>query len=663
MKRIALPLFASIILISDLGIGLAEDACKAEGSCSGDYIDTQEAGKKPFQGDFLLQKQTRRSIGENSAEEAVLLDIFAHSEQTSSADDKQCGQGCKWQAKPWTTKCTWKSCNGCGECQSPAPAPALPPPTSAPASADRPNVVFILLDDMNTDIGHLKGKDSMSHPQAETPNLDAFSKSAVSFARAFSNHPICNPSRASLLSGIYGQKSGFWSNSKKYKWYDNKMLKASKSIMSHFKDHGYFVQGTGKIEHHLVRSNWDHWQDTSDYGPVASDGSKKVAHPDMDPEVASNYLDLNWGRLSNVPFDGKDGAGWVIDRPRGAKSMDVPWNLYPWRYESDSDRDLMPDERNARWAAKQIREERTPQPFFLAVGFTKPHTPLYCPDSYFDKYPLDDIYMLDTGTLPYGPEGNGSSKSSGSRFYEALLQAGEKDQIEGLKGFQQAYLACVNFVDEQVGIVIDAVDASSARDNTIVIVTSDNGWSNGPHGEVYKNTPYDAGAGIPLMIRAPGLTPANGGRSNVPVSLIDIYPTLIDLCGLSKHTKKTPEGGDLDGYTLRPLLNKPLTDQWYGPDGAVSMVNCWYYVDPTTKANKYCASNVNQQHYSLRTPRWRYTLWTIGSGVEELFDHENDPQEKTNLAGNKKYEDQMNRLVESLRIASGVKGLKRPHVA
>lgn len=192
----------------------------------------------------------------------------------------------------------------------------------------------------------------------------------------------------------------------------------------------------------------------------------------------------------------------------------------------------------------------------------------------------------------------------------------------GLKHFLQAYLACVAFVDEQIGKVVEAVNNSKFKDNTIIVLTSDHGWQMGEKNFLFKNSPWEESTRIPLIIRSPGVK--NGSEVDHPVSLIDLFPTLTDLCELSGDNRKNESGGTIGGHSLKPFLQKPGTKRWEGPNGALSMVG-----------NGLNKEEVMKQTYSYRTKDWRYILYM--NGEEELYDHKNDPYEWNNLAKESNY--------------------------
>ncbi len=478
-------------------------------------------------------------------------------------------------------------------------------------NAQRPNVLLIMCDDLNDYSGAFGG-----HPQVRTPNIDKLAASSVVFDNAHSNTPICSPSRNSLFTGVYSHVS------KDFGWTphdEQPVLKHNKLLMELFRENGYLVAGSGKLLHNDRKHLWDDpGVDINNYGPFAFDGKETVGHPSVpEPFRTIGPVDGSFAPLSDVPKfpEGQAGPaepGWVYS-PKGDRMS----------YTSENERDLTPDEMHAQWAAAKIREleeRESDQPFFLGVGFVRPHTPLYAPKRFFDMFPLEDLKLeplkegdaADTHYLD-----NHSADLKGPRYYRTLKES-YPDIETGLKHFLQAYLACVTFVDEQIGIVLDALDKSSFKDNTIVVFTSDHGWNMGEKEYLFKNSPWEESTRVPFIIRAPGEgTP--GATVSHPVSLIDIFPTLVDLCGLEGETIKSEGGAPLGGFSIRPFLENPDYSGWNGPAGAFTVLG----VGPDKE-------DIRQQTFAYRTKDWRYILYPDGS--EELYSHQADPYEWNNLA-------------------------------
>ena len=475
----------------------------------------------------------------------------------------------------------------------------------------RPNVVLVVCDDLNDYVSGFAG-----HPQARTPNIAKLARSGVAFRRAYSNNPICAPSRSSFLTGIYPHtsKNLFWN-----KWNENPVLKNSKTMMEHFGDNGYHVAGSGKLMHHHVPKVWGEFKHKADYGPFVYDGKERVGHPSVpEPFRSIGAVDGSYAPLSDLPYDGdgKGGRGWIYGT----------WGkVNKYNYVDEENRDPTPDERNAAWAAGRIEEfakEKDGKPFFLGVGFIRPHTPLHVPKRFFDMFPKEDVEVpvIKAGDAEDCHYADVFDRDIKGLKYFRLLKESYPDLESGLKAFTQAYLASVAAVDECIGRVVDAVDKSGLRDNTIIVVTSDHGWNMGEKDYLFKNSLWEESARVPLVVRAPGVA-VKGGIAEQPVSLIDIYPTLVDLCGLEGDTMKNAKGAKLDGYSFRPFLKDPKAGVWDGPDAALTMVY----------AGGHTGNDASRQHWSVRTKRWRYILYNNGS--EELYDHDVDPYEWTNLCG------------------------------
>lgn len=479
----------------------------------------------------------------------------------------------------------------------------------------KPNVVMIVIDDLNDYVTGMGG-----HPQAKTPHLSKLASEGVSFRRAYSNNPVCAPSRGSFFTGIYPHTSKLIHFGK---WFENEVLINSKTIPEYFRENGYRTMGTGKLLHNYRPHVWEEFGHKANYGPFAYDGKEFVGHPSVpEPFRSIGSVDGSFAPLSDVPHVGKTAkgpgaVGWY-ENPnwKGIKKL---------RYVSEDDRDLLPDERCAKWAVDRIKgmsQRAQDRPFFLGVGFIRPHTPLYAPKRFFDMFPRESIELPviragDAADTHYKDVFSPDRK--GPKHFR-LLKESYPTLEEGLRAYIQAYLACVAFVDEQVGKVVDAVDSSGLRDNTIVLVTSDHGYNMGEKDFLFKNSLWEESGRVPLIIRASGVAKA-GAVVERPVSLIDIYPTLVDLCGLNGETRKNSKGAPLDGFSLKPLLIDPEAGQWGGPDAALTVI----------KADQRPSEKIEQHHYSVRTRRWRYILYNDGS--EELYDHDSDPYEWTNLSG------------------------------
>ncbi|MDG2131672.1 MAG: sulfatase [Fuerstiella sp.] len=498
-------------------------------------------------------------------------------------------------------------------------------------SAERPNVIFIICDDLND---YVEGFDG--HPDAVTPNMARLAKTGVRFTQAHCNIPICGPSRASLFTGVYPQNSGCYGFTK---WDTYEVLKNSRTLMDHFRANEYHTLGTGKLMHHMVRQEWKQYGNRADYGPFAFAGGEKVAHPD----VPAPFRDIG-------PVDGSFGPFVSLTGRKTPDGKPLRWQNGGWgnfaeplRVDSQDNRDLTPDELNGDWTVENIRrlaEHPGRQPFFMGVGFIRPHTPLIVPQRFFDLFPLkeidlpairpgdvEDTHARSIRGLPSGSEPTSSrTEDMGTRLFRNLVESYPSGD-EALCRFIQAYLASVASVDEQVGRILDVIDQSSLKENTIVVLTSDHGWGMGEKDYLYKNSLWQESTQVPLIVRVPGIAKQDAACST-PVSLIDLYPTLVDLCGLTGDTKKNDKGHALDGHSLKPLLEQPDAGQWSGPSEALTALYKWRM--------KYKPS---RESYSLRSKHWRYIHYE--NGKEELYDTTSDPHEWHNLADKPDHADRL----------------------
>ena len=508
----------------------------------------------------------------------------------------------------------------------------------------QPNVLFIMVDDLNDYQGVYGG-----HPQANTPNIDKLAKSSTVFTNAHTNVPVCQPSRNSLFTGVYPH------NSRDFGWtphFKQAVLKDKKTLVELFKENGYKTLGTGKLLHKNVKRYWDEWgvPEGINYGPHASsgideNGKRIMGHSSVpEPFRSINVVDGSFASFADTPKipDGNGGfieTGWTYGKK-------------PFKYVNDNDRDLMPDEQHALWAAKKIKELEQledKQSFFMGVGFVNPHTPLYAPQKYFDMFPLENIVMpkIKEGDIEDIYYSTVYPQTEMGLAYFKKLKQSYPNGDEGLRRFLQAYLACVAFVDDQIGIVMDALNESKFKDNTIVVFTSDHGWQMGEKDYLYKNSPWDESTRVPFIIRDPQRSKA-GDNVNHAVSLIDIYPTLKDLCNL--EGKVTTESKlQLDGFSIKPFLDNPKTKKWDGPNGALTVLGAGinqpiegvgfssnpgalWHIEITADLD---ASYVMKQNYTYRTKDWRYILYK--NGKEELYNNSKDTYEWDNLAKNLEY--------------------------
>ena len=448
-------------------------------------------------------------------------------------------------------------------------------PLAGQANAkNRKNVLFIVCDDLNTHIS------PAGYEPIQTPTLARLASESLTFRRAFCQYPVCGPSRASFLSGLYPQSTGILNNTADIR----KERPGTVSMPQLFKEHGYWTASVGKVFH----------SPRHEHGEVAWNEFIRFDNDEL-PIVREARLkfEAEHGSIEKGPNRRK----WRELKKKVAAKLDA--QTPPGYGRSGLSDAQHKDGKNARQVAKWlIGREHGEKPFFIACGIQKPHVPFLAPEKYFELYPLNEItFTPDRPNL-----WESLPKTAMSKRYEAFGFELGKENAPLRREYMQAYHACVSFIDAQLNIVLDALKKSGRWDDTVIVFTSDHGYHLGDHFLWGKVTLFDIGAKVPLMIRVPGLTKA-GTTSEAMVELIDIYPTLADLTGL-----KAPE--HLQGVSLRPLLAHP----------------------ERRGRKKYAYSVVTrgkQLGYALRNQRWRYGKWPDG---EELYNLTNDPQEKNNLA-------------------------------
>ena len=454
----------------------------------------------------------------------------------------------------------------------PGTTPSVSPKTVKPK---RKNILFVVCDDLNTHVS------TSGYEPITTPNLAKLAKESITFNRAFCQYPVCGPSRASFLSGLYPQSTGVLNNT-----FDiRKTRPGTISMPQFFKENGYWTAGVGKVFHNTK----------SDHGEIAWHENLRFENDELAVvrEARLNF-ETEHGSIDKQANKKK----WKELKKRVSAKLDA--QTPPGRGRSGLTDAQHKDGKNARQVVRWLKEkDYGNKPFFIALGLQKPHVPFLAPDKYFDLYPFDKItYKTDRLNLwDFLPQ------SALSKRYEAFGFNFAKENQALRKEYMQAYHACVSFIDAQLGLVMDSLKKQGLWEDTVIVFTSDHGYHLGDHFIWGKVTLFDIGAKVPFIVRAPGLT-KSGTTSEAMVELIDIYPTLADLASL-----KAPI--HLQGSSLRPLLGHPerLGKKKY----AYSVV---------TRGPKNLG-------YALRNQNWRYGKWPDG---EELYNLRSDPQEKNNLA-------------------------------
>ena len=373
---------------------------------------------------------------------------------------------------------------------------------------EKPNILFIAIDDQNDWIGHLG-----AHPLAKTPHLDKLAARGTTFLNAHCQGPLCNPSRTSLLLGLRPTTTGIYGLAPAFRTlpqWNNRV-----ALPQHFARNGYYTAATGKIYHN---------------GTTAGGGSGGNTPPEF--QVTAPY-----GGVGTRPPQKLIG-----ETPMGNNPL-MDWGVWPL----DNDDTAKGDYKVASWTVEQIKSAPKARPFFIAAGFFLPHVPCYATQKWFDLYPDDD------SVLPKVLEGD---RADTPRFSWYLHWELPEPRLKWVKAHHQwrhlvrSYLACTSFVDAQIGRLLSALAEAGVADNTIVVVWGDNGWHLGEKGITGKNTLWDRGTKVPLIFAGPGIKA--GQRCRQPAELLDLYPTLIELTGVPART-------DLEGLSLAPQLKDVAT--------------------------------------------------------------------------------------------------------
>jgi arylsulfatase A-like enzyme len=433
---------------------------------------------------------------------------------------------------------------------------------------ERPNILFISIDDLNDWVGPLSG-----HPQAKTPNMDRLAKMGMLFTNAHSPGMTCNVSRTALLTGLRPSTTGVYGNPTD--WRKVEKLKGVTSLPRHFKESGYQTFGAGKLFH---ASTWNMWA----YFGYNDTTAWNAYFPSLNRQVPDEV--------------------WPHDVPVNGPIV----KTFDWSPVATTEM-AMGDGQVTTWSVEQILANGT-EPRFNAVGIYRPHLPWYLPRKYFEMHPLEGITLPpvranDLSDLPESVSKqyeNPRATSTAGRF----KWVSEDPENNRWKQIVQAYLASVSFADAMLGHVLDALDQSGRAQNTIIVLWSDHGFHVGEKKRVGKGTLWRESTRVPLIVVAPGVTQP-GSRSSTAVSLMDLYPTLVDLADL-----ETPS--HLEGTSLVPILK-----------------------DASKRSNRAALSTSSFGNHAVSGNNYRYLKYQDGS--EELYDIVNDPHEWTNLAGNPRH--------------------------
>lgn len=456
-------------------------------------------------------------------------------------------------------------------------------PQSEEPENDLPNILFIAVDDLNDWVGFMNGHSGM---KIHTPNLDRFAARSMIFTNAHTPAPACAPTRAAILTGVHHTRSGaenvYWGDGPR--WREFEALSDVVTLDQFFKQQGYKTLGAGKIYH----SQAPPWAPTSQVEPANWDfyyPSPYISHPFQiraPKDVIYPAEDDNERRPG--------GEGWWT------------WGPIP-----------VPDEKMADyhvvdWARYELSQEHK-QPFFLAVGTWKPHDPWEVPQKYFDMYPLESIVL---------PEVKEDDLEDAFDHGRRWIQKWVNDNQEWEK-VVQSYAAAITFADAMLGRLFEAIENSDYADNTIIVLWSDHGMHMGEKDNIEKFTLWEKSTRVPLIINIPGMTKP-GTVCDQPVSLMDLYPTLVELTGFDPPAH-------LDGESLVPQIKDPTTE-----------------TDPVVSSYMFTWTEEPMIGHAVRSQRYRY-IYYPEINLEELYDHETDPQEWDNIA----YKEDNDQIIEEHR--------------
>lgn len=485
------------------------------------------------------------------------------------------------------------------------------------ANVRRPNVLFIAIDDLRPELG------CYGHAEVRSPNIDRLASQGILFERAYCQQPLCNPSRTSLMTGMRPDSTGVHGNHVYFRSRDPFIA----TLPQHFRNHGYQSVGIGKLYHgpfvnESVCSIWDRLDDPLSWSEPAIRFGPQYYFTDQGIAAARKTFDAKYPDADRDSWQNALLFGPMTEAPN------VPDNaLYDGKVGDAA-------------VAKLQQLKANGKPFFLGVGFIKPHTPFIAPKKYWDLYDSEKITLARNPDYPETSPEIGFHTSGEIRRYTDQPNR-EPFTEKNRRKLKHGYLACVSHVDAQVGRVLDELERLNLAHNTIVVLWGDHGYHLGEQNMWGKVTSFENAARVPLIVRAP-TSAGNGDRSKALVELVDLYPTLVDLAGL-------PAPEQLEGISFRRVLDQPSL-RW--KDAA--------FTDQPARGNWDRGGSIVGR--SIRTDRYRYTAWIHRSEgrvvSRQLFDHQTDPLEANNLAA----DPSNNRLVERLqqRLTTGWQGAAGP---
>jgi arylsulfatase A-like enzyme len=464
----------------------------------------------------------------------------------------------------------------------------------------RPNILFIVSDDLNDWIGCLGG-----HPQVKTPNIDELAKRGVVFNNAHCAAPLCGPSRAAFMTGLQSYSSGLYNNGSRVQHRDDLM-----TMPQYFRNEGYFVAGAGKLFHSRNDYTRGLFDEYAEAGPGVSGGPFVDGEINSELQNPSHKVDRGEGKLkADLPLN-----GMPSDRPYNR------YNTFDWGPVDVSD-DEMVDGYVTNYIVDKLKQKYD-KPFFLGAGFFRPHQPLFAPRKYHEMYPVElvilpEIIENDLSDVAQTAKDFGRLAAT-SGTHKTVQKYGQR------KSAVSSYLACVSFVDAQIGRILNALEESEYAENTIIVFLGDNGWHLGEKEHWGKWTGWEQASRVPLIVVPPKSWKSTGNKQEATtVSLIDVFPTLIEMTESKGKIQ-------LDGKNIVPLLKGEKLE---------------------TNKN-LVITTFGYGNNTVITPEWHYIHYF--DGTEELYNLQRDEKEWTNLIHNKEYESIVLELKQNLPAYSEV---------
>jgi len=455
-------------------------------------------------------------------------------------------------------------------------------PFASSYAAEKPNVLFIAVDDLRPELG------CYGNAIVKTPNIDRIAARGIVFNKAYCQQAVCSPSRTAIMTGLRPDATKVWDLNTHFRIAQPDCI----TLPQHFKANGYHCAAINKVYHKGFEDgrSWSapHWYSSG-------------------KSVDTDLVDYSKQISTKHDVSVEEYAAPLVKTDKDAKAGPA-FEVSP-KAESD-----LPDGAAADEASKRLSSLKSQgQPFFLAVGFAKPHLPFVAPKKYWDLYDPNTIPVPTIDHLPEGSPDFAGHKNGELHNYRGVPK---QDPIPSdfAKTLRHGYYACITFTDAQIGKVLDALDKEGLTDNTIIVLWGDHGWQLGEHGLWHKHTNFEIAARAPLLISIPKSKTA-GKKCDAPVEFIDVYPTLAELCGLPAPTK-------IDGTSLKNFIDNPAA-----PATDVAIRH---------NPRKDSASGIDVMGYSIRDSRWRATFWRDRNGsniiATELYDEQNDPTETVSVA-------------------------------